>query len=87
MQYDELDRGNLAIKYDSNICVKKMNCTLCVNLAIVTCLVEQGADIHADTDFAIRWSARNGHSEVIRYLINLCTFVHIIRIKKFKSSI
>ena len=41
-------------------------------LGIVTCLMQQGADIHGDTDLAIRWSARNGHSEVIKYLMNVC---------------
>jgi ankyrin repeat protein len=32
-------------------------------------LVEQGADIHADDDRALIWTANNGHLEVVKYLV------------------
>ena len=32
-------------------------------------LVENGANIHADDDFALRWSSENGHLEVVKYLV------------------
>lgn len=32
-------------------------------------LVEQGADIHANGDYALRWAAKNGHLDVVKYLV------------------
>lgn len=34
----------------------------------VKTLVSQGADIHARDDYALRWSAYNGHLEVVEFL-------------------
>jgi ankyrin repeat protein len=31
--------------------------------------IEQGADIHADNDGALRYSARNGNLDTVKYLI------------------
>ena len=39
------------------------------HLEVVKYLVENGADIHANNDHALRWSARFGHLEVVKYLI------------------
>ncbi|EQD79170.1 ankyrin containing protein, partial [mine drainage metagenome] len=33
-------------------------------LEVVKTLLSGGADIHADDDYALRWSAENGHLEV-----------------------
>ena len=38
------------------------------NLETVKFLVEKGADVHADDDWALCWSASNGHLEVVKYL-------------------
>src|SRR5438045_5574434 len=32
-------------------------------------LVEHGAEIHTGHDRALRWAARNGHLEVVKYLV------------------
>ena len=36
---------------------------------MVKVLVSAGADVHAQEDYALRWSAENGHSEVVSYLM------------------
>ena len=36
--------------------------------AVVVC-VEKGTDIHADSEYALRGSARNGHHEIVKFLI------------------
>ena len=42
-----------------------------IDLSTIKELVEQGADIHADDDLALRWAAENGHLEVVKYLEGL----------------
>ena len=39
-------------------------------------LIERGADVHADNDFALRFSAKNGHLEVVKYLIKKGANIH-----------
>jgi ankyrin repeat protein len=39
-------------------------------------LVESGAKIHADKDYALRWAAANGHLNVVRFLIESGANVH-----------
>jgi len=41
------------------------------NLTCVKYLVSVGADIHADNDGVLRWSAQNGHLEVFWYPLEL----------------
>jgi len=41
------------------------------DMKVVKYLVENGADIHADEDYALRWSALNGHLEVVKYLVEI----------------
>ena len=41
------------------------------HLEVVEYLVEQGADIHAQADYALSWAAREGHLEVSEYLNSL----------------
>lgn len=36
---------------------------------VVKYLVEHGADVHAKDDYALRWSARNDHLEVVKCLV------------------
>ena len=40
-------------------------------------LVEQGADIHACDDLALRWAAMNGHLELVKYLVEQGANVNI----------
>jgi ankyrin repeat protein len=42
------------------------------NLESLKYLVENGADIHAKTNYAIRFSAKNGHLEIVKYLVIDC---------------
>src|SRR5580692_36275 len=39
-------------------------------------LIEAGADVHANNDYAFKWSAERGHLEVIRLLIKAGADVH-----------
>ena len=39
-------------------------------------LVKAGANVHADNDAALRWSANNGHLEVVKALIEAGADVH-----------
>jgi ankyrin repeat protein len=39
------------------------------DLATIKLLIKQGADIHTKSDYALYWSAVNGHLEVVKYLI------------------
>jgi ankyrin repeat protein len=41
------------------------------HLEVVKYLVEQGADIHAFDDYALRFANSNKHREVVNYLNNL----------------
>ena len=45
-------------------------------LDVVKYLVENGADIHAQDDCALRWSAERGHLEVVRLLLENGADVH-----------
>ena len=38
------------------------------HLEFVKYLVEQGADIHAEYDFALKYARKNKHLEVVKYL-------------------
>jgi hypothetical protein len=38
---------------------------------VVKYLVEQGANVHAFNDCAIKWAGRNKHTDVVKYLKGL----------------
>ena len=37
---------------------------------------ENNANIHAENEFALRWSAQNGHLEVVKYLAEKGADIH-----------
>ena len=39
-------------------------------------LVENGADVHADNDYALCLSAENGHFDIVKYLVENGTDIH-----------
>jgi len=39
-------------------------------------LVEQGADLHAQNDYALRLAAENGHLKVVKYLLEQGANLH-----------
>ena len=39
------------------------------HLEVVRFLVEQGADIQADNNCAVRWASDNGHLEIVKFLV------------------
>ena len=39
------------------------------HLDVVKYLIEKGANINAENDYALKCSAENGHLEVVKYLI------------------
>jgi len=46
------------------------------HLEIVKFLVENGANIHAVDDCALRWAAESGHLEVVKYLVENGANIH-----------
>jgi hypothetical protein len=44
---------------------------------VVKYLVEQGANIHSDGDYAARKSAVNGHLKVFKYLVGQGANIHL----------
>jgi ankyrin repeat protein len=46
------------------------------HLETVQYLIENGADIHADNDYALQWAAGNGHLDVVRYLVENGADIH-----------
>lgn len=45
-------------------------------LETFTCMTKQGADIHAGGDWALRWAAINGHSDIVKYLVEKGADIH-----------
>jgi|SRR3989338_961544 len=45
-------------------------------IAYVKFLIENGADVHAMNDEALRWASENGHFEVVRFLVKNGANVH-----------
>ena len=40
------------------------------HLEVVKFLVDKGANVSADNDYALRWSANGGHLEVVKFLVS-----------------
>ena len=40
-------------------------------------LIEEGADVHAADDFALRWASKNGHTEAAKVLLEAGADVHM----------
>jgi len=40
-------------------------------------LVSIGANIHADNEYALRWSAEDGHLDVVKYLLSIGADINI----------
>jgi ankyrin repeat protein len=47
-------------------------------LDVVKHLVEQGADIHARDNAALRWATLNGHLDVVKYLVEQGANIHAL---------
>jgi hypothetical protein len=45
-------------------------------MGIVKYLVDKGANIHDFDDYALLWSAANGHLEIVEYLVEKGANVH-----------
>lgn len=46
------------------------------NLQGIKELVEEGADSHADNEYALRYSARHGYLEIVKYFVSLGSDIH-----------
>ena len=46
------------------------------NIEVFKELVEQGANIHADNDYAIRLASCNGHLEIVKFLVENGANIH-----------
>jgi len=40
-----------------------------IDINVIKSLIEEGTNIHADDDWALRWASRKGHLEVVKLLI------------------
>jgi hypothetical protein len=47
-----------------------------IDLEVIKSLIEEGADIHADGDHALKFAAEYGHIEVVKYLVEQGADVH-----------
>lgn len=47
-----------------------------INFDTIKMLVEQGANIHADENGALRWASAHGHLEVVKYLVENGANIH-----------
>ena len=48
-----------------------------IDLQVIKELVEEGADIHANDDLALRWAAENGHLDVVKFLVKEGADIHV----------
>ena len=48
-----------------------------IDLQVIEELVEEGANIHIDYEFPLRWAAANGHLDVVKYLVEKGADIHI----------
>ena len=42
-------------------------------------LIEKDANIHADNDYALRYSAKNGHLDVVKFLVEKKELMFMLR--------
>ena len=62
-------------KYRANMVILGKRYEL-FNVETIKMLIEAGADVHADDDYALIYSAANGYSEVVKYLVEEGAYVH-----------
>ncbi len=65
------------IKYNENLNFVLKNATKNPNLPVVKYLVERGADIHYDNEYALRWAIGNGDLDIVKYLNEQGADIHI----------
>lgn len=39
-----------------------------ITAKVIERLIQEGANVHADCDYALRWASQNGHHEVVKLL-------------------
>jgi len=47
-----------------------------IDLDVIKSLVEEGADIHAWDDYALRWASEFGHFEIVKFLVEKDADIH-----------
>jgi hypothetical protein len=53
-----------------------INASLYGHLAVVKLLLESGAEVHAQNNYAIRWASFNDHLDVVKLLVESGAEVH-----------
>jgi len=48
-----------------------------INLQVIKELVEEGADIHVNLEFPLRWAVMNGHLDIVKYLVEEGADIHV----------
>ena len=67
---------NKKINFNYSSYVLLTYCSQYGYIEVVKLLLEKGANIHADDDYALRWSARNEHIEVVKLLLEKGANIH-----------
>ena len=47
-----------------------------INLSVFKTLVDEGADVHAGDDYALRWASARGHLDTVKFLVEQGANVH-----------
>ena len=78
---DKIKEFMQSLGYKGNI--DSVNLAICAEhgkLDWVKFLVSQGANIHIDNHYALRWAARNGHTDVVKYILEISDPISFITI-------
>ena len=46
------------------------------DITTIQMMIDLGADVHADDDYALRWASENGHLEVVEFLVGIGFDIH-----------
>jgi len=57
-----------------------------INLELIKELVNEGANIHAKDDLALRWAVYYGHLEIVKFLVSVGANIHTINDYPLQSA-
>ncbi|MCK9596372.1 ankyrin repeat domain-containing protein [Candidatus Pacearchaeota archaeon] len=78
IELDEVRRRIKLLKEDRNLDLELMDAAKKGDLDKVKNLIEQGADIHAERDHALRIAAKRGYFDIVKYLVEHGADIHAV---------